>query len=183
MANEIAEVRKTDPFGFMSRIWDDIFWLYLHIPSQDMRKRFVTALENHPRFLHSFRVRRRISRRGSLATGDGGANEIVPERFQRGADKLSEIISSKDFQEDSRNWEEILEENFKELSDTTLLEILQKHQEICKGHLGEVKATTHRIELELGTRPIRYAPYRAGHKARELTKAEIDRRTAQGVID
>ncbi len=52
-----------------------------------------------------------------------------------------------------------------------------------KGHLGEVKATTHRIDLEPGTRSIRQAPYRAGYKAREIIKAEMYRMTAQGVIE
>ncbi len=41
----------------------------------------------------------------------------------------------------------------------------------------------HRIYLDQGTRPTLQAPYRAGHKARELIKAELDRLTSQGVIE
>ncbi len=61
--------------------------------------------------------------------------------------------------------------------------MLLKHQGMWKGHLCEVKGTPHRISLEPGTRPIRQAPYGAGNKAQELIKAEIDRMTAQGVIE
>ncbi len=66
---------------------------------------------------------------------------------------------------------------------TDILEMLRKHQGIWKGHLGKVKATTHRIDLEPGTIPMRQAPYRAGHEAQEFIKGEIDRITAQGVIE
>ncbi len=47
-----------------------------------------------------------------------------------------------------------MDENLKNLSDKSLkadiLEMLRKHQEMWKGHLGEVKATTHCIDLEPG---------------------------------
>ncbi len=57
---------------------------------------------------------------------------VVPERFHgKLTDKLSELISTKHFREDPRNWEEILDENLKYLSDKSLkadiLEMLRKH--------------------------------------------------------
>ncbi len=63
------------------------------------------------------------------------------------------------------------------------LEMLRRHQSMWSGHLGEVSATEHRMDVEPGTRHSRQAPYRAGHSSRGLIKAEIERMLAQGVFE
>jgi Reverse transcriptase (RNA-dependent DNA polymerase)/RNase H-like domain found in reverse transcriptase len=47
----------------------------------------------------------------------------------------------------------------------------------------QVKATTQRIELKEGARPIRAHPYRAGPRAREAEAAEVQRMLKAGVIE
>jgi hypothetical protein len=51
------------------------------------------------------------------------------------------------------------------------------------GHLGTVKATSHRIEILPGAKPIHSQPYRAGNRARAAEKEEIEKMVAQGVIE
>jgi hypothetical protein len=61
--------------------------------------------------------------------------------------------------------------------------MLEPHQAMWDGHLGEVTATQHRIDLIPGARPVHSQPYRAGTRAREIEKAEIEKMLAQGVIE
>jgi len=49
--------------------------------------------------------------------------------------------------------------------------------------LGVIKATQHRIDLNAGTRPVRFAPRRAGHTAREAETAEVKRQLEADVIE
>jgi Reverse transcriptase (RNA-dependent DNA polymerase) len=51
------------------------------------------------------------------------------------------------------------------------------------GRLGTVAATTHRIEVLPGSKPVHAQPYRAGSHARVAEKTEIDRMLAQQVIE
>jgi hypothetical protein len=51
------------------------------------------------------------------------------------------------------------------------------------GHLGTVAATTHRIEVTSGSKPVHCQPYRAGARARSSEKEEIDRMLAEQVIE
>jgi hypothetical protein len=60
--------------------------------------------------------------------------------------------------------------------------MLEPHQAMWDGHLGEVTATQHRIDLIPGDKPVHSQPYRAGTRAREIEKAEIEKILAQGVI-
>jgi hypothetical protein len=60
--------------------------------------------------------------------------------------------------------------------------ILEPHKAIWDGHLGEVTATQHRIDLIPGAKPVHSQLYRDGTRAREIEKAEIEKMLAQGVI-
>ena len=51
------------------------------------------------------------------------------------------------------------------------------------GHLGLIKSTEHRIQLEKDAIPAYQQPYRAGPKQRELEKAEIDKMLSLDVIE
>jgi transposase InsO family protein len=62
-------------------------------------------------------------------------------------------------------------------------DMLEPHQAMWDGHLGEVTATKHRIDLIPGAKPVHSQPYRAGTRAREIEKAEIEKMLAQGVIE
>ena len=62
--------------------------------------------------------------------------------------------------------------------------MLTKHETLWKpGYLGEISATEHRIELYPDSKPIRQAPYRQGHKARDITSSEIAKMLDAGVIE
>jgi Reverse transcriptase (RNA-dependent DNA polymerase) len=64
-----------------------------------------------------------------------------------------------------------------------MFEVLEGHRSMWDGRLGEVKATTHRIELKEGARPFRAHPYRAGPRAREAEAVEVQRMLKAGVIE
>ena len=65
-----------------------------------------------------------------------------------------------------------------------ILSMLSKHRDMWRpGHLGEITATEHRIELAPGTTPIRQAPYRQGHRGRDVHVEEITKMLEAGVIE
>ena len=51
------------------------------------------------------------------------------------------------------------------------------------GHLGNIKATEHRIELLQGSKPVHQPPYRAGPTQRKVEKKEIEDMLKKGVIE
>jgi hypothetical protein len=64
-----------------------------------------------------------------------------------------------------------------------VLRMLEPHHRMWDGRLGTVAATTHRVEVLPGSKPVRAQPYRAGSHARVAQKTEIDRMLAQQVIE
>ena len=61
--------------------------------------------------------------------------------------------------------------------------MLRKHEGMWSGKLGEISVTEHHIDLVKGARPFKSQPYRAGPKAIELEKFEIDKQLKAGVIE
>jgi Reverse transcriptase (RNA-dependent DNA polymerase) len=61
--------------------------------------------------------------------------------------------------------------------------MLTKHQDMWSGNLGEIKVTSHRIELIPGAKPVFQPPYRAGQKSRGIEKEEVERMLEAGVIE
>ena len=61
--------------------------------------------------------------------------------------------------------------------------MLRKYSSIYDGTLGEIRVVEHRIDLKEGAEPFAQHPYRAGQKAREFEKQEIDRMLEAGVIE
>ena len=84
------------------------------------------------------------------------------------------------------DWKEMVCKTM-ELTDTSLqkeiVKMLEKHASMWSGHLGEISATEHRIELKPDTKPVRQAPYRAGHKNREIITAQVQEMLKAGVIE
>jgi transposase InsO family protein len=64
-----------------------------------------------------------------------------------------------------------------------VLQTLRPHREMWDGRLGNVSATSHRIDVVPGSRPVHAQPYRAGGRAREAEQEEIKKMLAQGVIE
>jgi hypothetical protein len=64
-----------------------------------------------------------------------------------------------------------------------VLRMLEPHHRMWDGRLGTVAATTHRIEVLPGSKPVHAQPYSAGSNARVAEKTEIDRMLAQQVIE
>ena len=64
-----------------------------------------------------------------------------------------------------------------------VLRMLEPHHKMWDGHLGTVVATSHRIEVTAGSKPVHCQPYRAGSRARSAEKEEIDRMLAEHVIE
>jgi hypothetical protein len=65
----------------------------------------------------------------------------------------------------------------------TVLQLLAKHRKMWDGRLGRVDATTHRIDLVPGAKPVHSQPYRAGPSARVAESAEVQRMLKAGVIE
>jgi hypothetical protein len=61
--------------------------------------------------------------------------------------------------------------------------MLEPHHAIWDGHLGEITATRHRIDLIPFITPVHSQPYWNRTRAREIEKAEIQKMLAQGVIE
>ena len=62
-------------------------------------------------------------------------------------------------------------------------DLLEEFRDMWSGQLGTISATEHRIEVDRDSRPIYQQPYRAGPKARDFEKEEVDRMLAAGVIE
>jgi len=67
---------------------------------------------------------------------------------------------------------------------TRISRMLDQHKAMWTGQaLGVIKAAQHRIDLHAGARPVRFAPRRAGHTAREAETAEVKRQLQADVIE
>jgi len=62
--------------------------------------------------------------------------------------------------------------------------MLYKHKANLQGQaLGVMRATLQRIDIIAGSRPVRFAPRRAGHTAREAETAEVKRQLEADLIE
>jgi len=62
--------------------------------------------------------------------------------------------------------------------------MLGQHKAMWMGQaLGIIKATHHRININVGAWPVRFAPRRAGHTTREAETAEVKRQLEADVIE
>jgi len=67
---------------------------------------------------------------------------------------------------------------------TRIRRMLVQHKAMWTGQaLGVIKATQHRIDLNAGAQPVRFAPRRAGHTAQEAETAEVERQLEAAVIE
>jgi len=67
---------------------------------------------------------------------------------------------------------------------TRIRRMLDKHKAMWTGQaLGVIKATQHRIDLNAGARPVRFAPRRAGYTPREAETAKVRRQLEADVIE
>ena len=65
-----------------------------------------------------------------------------------------------------------------------MLSMLAKHEDMRRPcHLGYITATEHRIEIVLGTKPIRQTPYRQRHRVQDVQAEEIAKMLEAGVIE
>ncbi len=133
MANGIADVRKNRPFRvYVANFGRTPLLISKHI-TIGHAKQVHNSLEEPPSVLALIHGEETNFKEGAVRPEDTEEQtNVVPERFHgKLPDKLSELISTKDFREDPRNWEEILDENLKYLSDKSLkadiLEMLRKH--------------------------------------------------------
>lgn len=60
--------------------------------------------------------------------------------------------------------------------------MLRKHEHLWSGKLGKILAIKHHINLVLGARPFKSAPYRAVPKTGELEEFEVKKQLAAGII-
>lgn len=62
-------------------------------------------------------------------------------------------------------------------------ELPRKHEDLCSEKVGNIHATSHRMDLIPGTRTFNSAPYLAGSKERELEEFERKHQLAAGFIE
>jgi hypothetical protein len=85
-------------------------------------------------------------------------------------------ILGQDATDPVQQWRDQLDLGYLEPAERkTVTDMLEPHKAMWDGHLGEVTATQHRIDLMPGARPVHSQPYRAGTRAREIEKAEIEK--------
>ena len=88
---------------------------------------------------------------------------------------------------DTDDWRTNVRSSMQEIEQPDLIPrviwMLEKHADTWSGALGEIAATTHRIQLHPEAKPTRRAPYRAGHASRELITKQIDKMRDAGVIE
>jgi len=85
------------------------------------------------------------------------------------------------------DWQTQIRETLNELDQPHLIpqiiRMLEFHASMWHGELGEIAATNHRINLQQEAKPSRQAPYRAGHKSRELIAEQVRKMRDAGVIE
>ena len=91
---------------------------------------------------------------GEVTTIDGPVVEPPPEQVEKKKPK-----EPPDWR-NSVDLSHIEDEKLKK----KIMDMLERHQSMWDGHLGEIKATAHRIALKPNSRPIRQQPYHAGPK-------------------
>jgi hypothetical protein len=64
----------------------------------------------------------------------------------------------------------------------SVVRMLEPHRKMWDGHLGIVSATSYRIEVTAGSKPVHCQPYRAGARARSAEKEQIDHMIAEQLI-
>lgn len=65
-----------------------------------------------------------------------------------------------------------------------LIHVMEPLKSICDGLLDYVTSATHRVELDLpGRRPLNFVPCRAGPRARDFEKNEIENMLSMNVIE
>jgi hypothetical protein len=109
--------------------------------------------------------------------------EMVDGTLSQTALPTGEDLTTETWLKVASNWRSQV--NLDQLSESDLkavLAMLKTHKSTWDGRLGEVSAKKHRIDLVPGARPIHSLPYRAGPRAREIEKQEIDKMLRQGVI-
>ena len=97
----------------------------------------------------------------------------------RNVDKSDEKRLEEDWR-DEINFNDKKYAEFKE----PFLDMMSNFSDMWDGRLGTITAAKHRIDLDpVDSRPIHSAPYRAGPKAREFEKQEIQKMLAMNVIE
>lgn len=116
---------------------------------------------------------------------------LMPEQIYR--DDTDELFLAQDFEsakaQKHPSKEEI--EPIKHLNDNHLSKknqqrlraLLKKYKSLYDDTFPGINTHPHDIELKEGARPIHQFPYRAGLKAREVERAELDKMLKQGVIE
>ena len=64
-----------------------------------------------------------------------------------------------------------------------IMELLSDFGDMWSGQLGNISAVRHRIGLTSDAKPVYQVAYRAGHRARDVEKREIDRMERAKVIE
>ena len=93
--------------------------------------------------------------------------------------------TNKDPKNSPENWEEEMDLSYIEDDKlrSRVLDMLRKHSSLWSGALGSIRATEHRIPLEVGTKPIRSMPYRKEPAMREMVANEVNKMLNAGVIE
>lgn len=113
----------------------------------------------------------------------GMATPLAAEVLSISETNLNEN-EAKEMSKNPKEWKEHLKlDHLSETLKDQVVNMLSKHDSMWAGSLGEISITQHRIELQKDAKPIYQAPYRAGSKAREVERIEVDRMLQEGVIE
>lgn len=94
-------------------------------------------------------------------------------------DHVKETNKDKETSEDTSRLEHVETDNLRK----AILAMLRKHETMWTTPLGQIRATHHYIELEMGTKPVQQMPYRKGPDMRQLVSNEIEKLLTADVIE
>ncbi|CAN8075928.1 unnamed protein product [Agarophyton chilense] len=82
-----------------------------------------------------------------------------------------------------RQWQDTVQIGEEKRQRGRIIDLLEVFETMWSGHLGQIKATQHRIELLPDSKPIYQQPYHAGPKAREVELKAVEQMLQEGVIE
>jgi len=122
---------------------------------------------------------------GTIEAYDGNITVVTPE--QRGKfvhdDAPTAPVASSRPVGNRENDPPFAGENVPESFRGRVKALIERHQGLCDGSLGTIKASEHRMRLKPGSEPVRLHPYRMGPRIRQLVGEQVDMMLKLDVIE
>lgn len=144
-------------------------------PPYDTRKNPDQTIRSHPNAIIGSRYTWNVQHRSGRAQGSRLLRQPILHTYGCASVTIDSGRTFEDLRRDIESNENLHSKPMMDTEDIYLSkvpyllghkakEVLHRHESLRSGHLGEIKAAKHYIDLVPGTCPFRYQPYRAGPK-------------------